>query len=600
MNGLTESRPKGVVALLAVLCLLASAAYGIPQNLSNGVPVTGISGAAGSERFYMIVVPSGQDELEISISGGTGDCDLYVRKDAVPTTTTYDYRPYKVGNDETVTVANPAAGTWYIMLRGYTAYSGVTLVAGYSASIAVVPLTNGVPVTGLSDTTGGEKFYKIEVPAGQTKLEIQISGGTGDCDLYVKRGAMPTTTDYDYRPFLFGNNESVTVNNPAAGTWYIMLRAYNTYAGVTLLASHAGGVGMVLSNGVPVVGISGAQASERLYRIDVPAGQTNLAIQISGGTGDCDLYVKFGAAPTVGDYDYRPFLPGNDETVSVNNPAAGSWYVMLRGSSAYSGVTLVATYGEVFILENNVPVTGISGSIGSERVYKIEVPSGQSVLEIAISGGTGNADLYVRRGARPTTSDWDYRPYLAGNNETVTINNPQGGTWYVMLRARTAYSGVSLNAHYWFLGTVTLLSNGVPVTGISGSTGSERFYRIIVPGGQATLEISISGGTGDADLYVKRDAVPTTTEYDYRPFLIGNDETVTVTNPTGGNWLIMIRGYQAYSGVTLVATFTGTVDPDPVTPLSNGVPVPNLAGATGSQVHYKIDVPAGQASLEIL
>ncbi len=601
MNGLSESRPRGVVAPLAVLFLLASVAYGVPVNLSNGVPVTGLSGAAGSEQFYMIVVPSGQDDLVISISGGTGDCDLYVRRNALPTTTTYDYRPYKVGNNETVTVANPAAGTWYIMLRGYATYAGMTLVASHSASVTVVSLTNGAALTGLSDATGGEKFYKIEVPSGQTKLEITISGGTGDCDLYVKRGALPTTSSYDHRPFLFGNNESVTVDNPAAGTWYIMLRAYNAYSGLTLLASHTGGVGTILSNGVPVTGISGASGSEQIYRIDVPAGQTNLEIKISGGTGDCDLYVKFGAQPTMSDYDYRPFLSGNDETVSVGSPAGGTWFIMIRGYSAYSGVTLVASYGDVVTLGNNVPVHNISGTVGSERVYKIDVPSGQSVLEIKISGGTGNCDLYVRRGAKPTTSSWDYRPYLAGNNETVTINNPQGGTWYIMLRARTAYSGVTLNAYYWFTGTVTLLDNGVPVTGIAGAAGSERFYRIMVPSGQAKLEISISGGTGDADLYVKRDAVPTITDYDYRPYLIGNNETVTVNNPTSGNWLIMIRGYQAYTGVTLVATFgTGTIpDPDPVIALSNGVPVTGLTGATGSEVYYKIDVPAGQASLEI-
>ncbi len=598
MNGLRETRLRGIVAL-AALFLVASMAYGAPMSLSNGVPVTGISGSAGSEQFYMIVVPSGQDDLEIQISGGTGDCDLYVRKDAEPTTTTYDYRPFKVGNNETVTIENPAAGTWYIMLRGYTAFTGLTLQASYSASISVVTLANGVALTGLADAAGGEKYYKIDVPSAQEKLQISISGGTGDCDLYVKRGALPTTTDYDYRPFLSGNDESVTVDNPTSGTWYIMLRSYSTYTGVTLLASYTGGVGAILSNGVPVTGLSGAQASARIFRIDVPADQTSLQIKIFGGTGDCDLYVRLGAVPTTSEYDYRPFLAGNDETVTVNNPAAGSWYIMLWGSNAYTGVTLVASYGKVFVLENNVPVTGISGGSGSEKVYQIDVPSGQSVLEITIAGGTGNCDLYVRRGAVPTTSSWDYRPYLSGNDETVTIDNPVGDTWYIMLRGRTAYSGVTLNADYWFAGTVKLLSNGVPETDLAGAEGSERFYRIIVPSGQTKLEIKMYGGTGDADLYVKRDAPPTTSDYDYRPYKIGNNETVTIDNPQGGNWLIMIRGYHAYSGVTLVATFGSGGGGETVTPLSNGVPVTNLSGAANVETFYKIDVPAGQASLEI-
>ncbi len=77
-------------------------------------------------------------------------------------------------------------------------------------------------------------IYRIEVPAGQTSLDIKLSGGTGDADLFVKFGSRPTTTDYDYRPFIIGNSESVALSNPVAGTWYVMIRGYSAYAGVTL------------------------------------------------------------------------------------------------------------------------------------------------------------------------------------------------------------------------------------------------------------------------------------------------------------------------------------------------------------------------------
>lgn len=601
MNSVNQTNVKRFVVLAALLGLLATVSYGAPVVLSNGVPVTGISGSAGSEQFYTIEVPAGQDELEISTSGGTGDVDLYVRRDSPPTTTSYDYRPYKVGNDETVTVANPVPGTWHIMLRGYTAYTGVTLQGAYSAAITITPLASGVPVTGLAGTEGTEKYFQIDVPAGQTKLEIAMSGGTGDADLYVKRGALPTSTVYDYRPFLFGNNETVTVNNPAAGTWYIMIRAYNAYTGLTLLASYGGGIGTVLENGVPVPNLSGSAGGEKIYRIDLPAGQTNLEIKMSGGTGDADLYVKFGTRPTVSDYDYRPFLAGNDETVTVNAPAGGTWYIMVRGYSAYAGVTLKASYGDVFTLQDGVPIPNLSGGLNSEKFYKLEVPSGQSNLLFRTSGGTGNVDVYIRRGAKPTTATWDHRLMQPGNAESVNIGNPQAGTWYVMLKGTQAYNGVTLEGDYSFGGTVILLSNNVPVPNIAGPASSEQFYKIEVPGGQSKLEIKMSGGTGDADLYVKLGSLPTTSSYDYRPYLIGNDETVTVNNPTGGTWFIMIRGYQAFTGVTLVATYGGgTPPPDEVTLLSNGVAVPGIAGAAGNEKHYKIVVPAGQAKLEIM
>ncbi len=600
MSGLTKSRPRTTVVLLAALGVLASAAAGAPITLTNGVPATGLSGTIGSETFYAIVVPASQDDLEIKISGGIGDCDLYVRRGALPTITTYDYRPYKVGNNETVTVASPVAGTWYIMLRGYTAYSGLTLRATYSASISVTTLTNGMPIPGLLGGTGSETFYKIDVPAGQTKLEIQISGGSGDCDLYVKRDALPTLASYDYRPYLVGNNEKVTVNNPAAGTWYLMLRGYSAYAGVTLLATYSGGIGIALQNGVPVTNIAGAQFSEKLYRIDVPAGQTSLEIQTSGGTGDCDLYVMYGTPPTIIDYDYRSYTSSNNETVSVNAPTAGAWYIMLRGYSVYAGLTLRASYGNIFIIENNTALYDLSGPLGSETFYKIELPSGETNFEIKIYGGYGNCDLYVRHGAKPTVLDWDYRPYLSENDETVTISNPQGGIWYIMLRARQAYGDLTLSVEHWFSGNVTVMSNGVPVPNTSGATGSKKYYRVIVPSGQDQFEIKISGGTGDADMYVKLNEVPTLTEYDYRPYQIGNNETLTIANPPYGNWLIMVHGYQAYTGLTVVATYsTGGGGGPTVTPLTNGVPVTGLAGATGNQKFYKIDVPTGQSQLEI-
>ncbi len=599
MNGLIKTRMRTIVVFLTIMGLGGPAAWAAPGILTNGVPVTGLLGSAGSELFYAITVPSGQDELEIRISGGSGDCDLYVRLGSEPTTTDYDYRPYKVGNDETVTIPSPTAGTWYVMLRGYSAYSGVTLLATYSASVSVTPLDNGLPVTGLSGAGSSEQYFRLEVPAGQSELEIAISGGSGDCDLYVKLGSLPTTSDYDYRPFLVGNDETVTVDSPTAGTWYIMLRGYSAFSGVTLVGTYSGGVGIMLKSGLPVTDLSGTLDSEKIFRIDVPADQKSLDILMTNGIGDCDLYVKFGAPPTTSDWDYRPYLANEDEEVTVADPTPGSWYIMLYGGTAYSDVTLVASYDDVVLLEDNVPVPGLAGALDSEQFFKIKVPSGKNKLQITITGGVGNCDLYVRYGEKPTQDDWDYGVFLPGNEETITIDKPDPGFWYIMLHAREAYTGVTLTADYWFSGTVTLLTNGVPKTGLADSEDGEKYFRIIVPSGQEQLTFSISGGTGDADLYVKYDAVPTTKEWDYRPYLIGNDETVTIDEPASGDWLVMIRAHQDYSGVTLVATYGSKTEPDKVTPLTNGVPVTDLSGGADSEVFFKIDVPAGQDRLEI-
>jgi len=205
--------------------------------LTNGVPVTGLSGSTGTQQTFSLVVPSGQSSVTFTISGGTGDADLYMKYGSAPTTSSYDCRPYKNGNSETCTVTNPAAGTYYVMLNAYSTYSGVTLTGTYTGSgggtdDGVTVLVNGVAVTA-SGSQGSQQYWKIQTPAGAA-LTISISGGTGDADLYTKFGAKPTTSSYDCRPYKSGNAETCTVASTQAGYYYIMLRAYRTYSGVSL------------------------------------------------------------------------------------------------------------------------------------------------------------------------------------------------------------------------------------------------------------------------------------------------------------------------------------------------------------------------------
>ncbi len=210
-----------------------------------------------------------------------------------------------------------------------------------------------------------------------------------------------------------------------------------------------GGTGGELENGVAETNLSGGQGSETFFTIEVPADAEDLLVEISGGTGDADLYVRFGAEPTTDTYDCRPWLNGNDESCDFDDPQAGTWHIMIRGYEAYAGVDLVASFEEPAggggnELANGEPVTGLSGQQGSETFFTMEVPDTASSLEFAISGGTGDADLYVRFGAEPTTNTYDCRPWLVGNEETCDFDDPQAGTWHVMIRGYEAYSGVDL------------------------------------------------------------------------------------------------------------------------------------------------------------
>ncbi len=117
-------------------------------------------------------------------------------------------------------------------------------------------LTKGVAVTNLSATTGNVLNYTMAVPASSSNLSFVLSGGTGDADMYVKFGSAPTTSSYDCRPYLNGNNETCSFASPQTGTYYVMVRAYSSFSGASLVgnytASSGGGSPQTYSNGTDV------------------------------------------------------------------------------------------------------------------------------------------------------------------------------------------------------------------------------------------------------------------------------------------------------------------------------------------------------------
>jgi len=99
-------------------------------------------------------------------------------------------------------------------------------------------------------------------------------------------------------------------------------------------------------------------------------------------------------------------------------------------------------------LENNVDVSGLSGPSGSQVFYTLEVPAGSTNLSFNMSGGSGDADMFVKFGSQASSSNWDCRPYRYGNEETCDISNVQSGTYSVMLDAWSSYSDVTLVGSY--------------------------------------------------------------------------------------------------------------------------------------------------------
>lgn len=128
--------------------------------------------------------------------------------------------------------------------RGYTvadvtaAFSSVGVsCSGTTPPPAATALTSGVTVTGITLAKGATKLYSIVVPAGKTSLVVKLSGGTGDGDIYLKAGSAPTTTSYTLKSDGSTNTETITVNSPAANTYYILVSAYAAVSSTSINAT---------------------------------------------------------------------------------------------------------------------------------------------------------------------------------------------------------------------------------------------------------------------------------------------------------------------------------------------------------------------------
>ena len=207
----------------------------------------------------------------------------------------------------------------------------------------------------------------------------------------------------------------------------------------------------VLINGQTVSGIAANTNEEVIYTFEVPAGATDVKVVMSGGSGDADLYTQFNAQPTDSNYECRPYANGNNETCNLTQ-SGGTYYVRVKAYSSFANVSLTASYtegndgggnGEITPIDDTV--NNISVSRRSWQRYTLDLAAGYSDLNITMSGGSGDADLYVTFGSQSTRSSYDCRPYESGNNENCSFSSPQAGTWYIDIYGYRAASGVTLN-----------------------------------------------------------------------------------------------------------------------------------------------------------
>lgn len=243
------------------------------------------------------------------------------------------------------------------------------------------------------------------------------------------------------------------MEEPQAGIWYVLLDPINySFESVNLTASYIESDEAqitLLENNRPIFDLEGKRNTQLMYAIDIPQDSSNLNLSINGGSGDADLYVLHGEAPSEIKFECRPWLNGNNETCFIDQVKAGRYFIMVHAFTNFSGVTLEGSFEEANeIGDSSMKISNLTATTGEWLHFEIEIPNGMAQLNVDLVGGSGDADLYVRRGEKASSTRYDCRPYLYGNSESCQFDQPKSGSWYISLRAFSVFSGVELNAKW--------------------------------------------------------------------------------------------------------------------------------------------------------
>ena len=100
-------------------------------------------------------------------------------------------------------------------------------------------LFDGIVAKELSADKGEYIDFHIDVPAETKRLVVGIGAVSGDPDIYVREGAMPTDDIFNCRPANGGSYaEKCTMYDPKPGRWFIRVKAFEAFNDITMYADN--------------------------------------------------------------------------------------------------------------------------------------------------------------------------------------------------------------------------------------------------------------------------------------------------------------------------------------------------------------------------
>lgn len=270
------------------------------------------------------------------------------------------------------------------------------------------------------------------------------------------------------------------------------------------------------------------------------------------GTGDADLYVRFGAQPTTRAYHCRPYLDGTNETCDLVVPENTSRvYVSVRGYALFSTFTAEIGLGDGALDQYQF-------NPDATRFYYVK----SNLKYIYESGSSDDGNLSNRIDEFTGIDTYEYLLELDNNNRIIGgewLNQSKTGhpdfLWLPVERAPTSDAPIDYTRVKELLNESVGQVPGTQFVTVheSGTLVPNQWVNygpFNVAGGSLR---AVMTGTNDADLYVRRGAPPTAEEFDCRPYIDGTGENCELAG--SGPVYVSVAGYAPSSDFALDITY---------------------------------------------
>ncbi|WP_051303354.1 M12 family metallopeptidase [Psychromonas aquimarina] len=206
--------------------------------LANGQTLN-LSADTNSELCFKVLLPDNSESYQITTQGETGDADLLVRHNGTADSESYDCKSAGENSNETCT-GTAEGGFLHINLFAYQAYDNLNLTASYKLkeTPADCPLLDITTQAAQNITAGAKssRCFKFSQAASGSRLNFQTQGGSGDADLYVKMGDIPSKELFDCKSTGENSSEICTIDSQA-GDYFVRVFAWDDIKDVQLFVT---------------------------------------------------------------------------------------------------------------------------------------------------------------------------------------------------------------------------------------------------------------------------------------------------------------------------------------------------------------------------